>query len=577
MGTTGSKLKEDDAPLGCSKLALEKAKIVAPLRGLRPIPGEKMIEACRAAGMLLGVPEGEVSYQTIRNWRQILEIKGPQGLDRKHHKNRGQTTMDPRLVRIAKGILLNPKHFSIAESHRRLGKYVRHFLNRPEDEIPTLKQVYYLWEHIPEEEKVLALEGMQAYRRKFDEAIRFEAPYSNAIWQADHHQLDIIVVDSDTGEELGRPWLTKIQDDRSRAVLGYYLSMDHPGSMAIASALYHAFLQKPQEWWVMYGLPEMIYIDNGKDWISRHIELVALSFGIKLERHEPYHPQSKGKIERLFRTLEEMCIHPLDGSVGSNIRTRPKTVTPKLTMEQVRAHIERFIRDYHERIHGSTKQKPRERWEKGLQNHQIVKDLTKIDHLLKSKPYKVQPSGIHFKNRYYRNPDGALGKYIGRYVTVFFDSRDISRIRVWGSVNPDEELQYICTAYPQSLAPTTAERAAVAEKNKGRRDATRREVRSVQAEGEVALKVLDKLNEEAAKADSTLAPTTPSPAPDQPMPTAATVPPTPARPAPTPTTPPRVRPAVSHNAPQQAEEDDEPDYEKLRRQMQRRQRQGSSI
>ena len=123
---------------------------------------------------------------------------------------------------------------------------------------------------------------------------------------------------------------------------------DDPGSMAIASALYHAFLPKPQsqEWWPMYGLPRMIYIDNGKDWISRHIEVGALTFDIKLERHEPYHPQSKGKIERLFRTLEDMCIHPLDGSVGSNTRTRPKKITPNLTMEQVRVQIERFIRDY---------------------------------------------------------------------------------------------------------------------------------------------------------------------------------------------------------------------------------------
>jgi putative transposase len=312
----------------------------------------------------------------------------------------------------------------------------------------------------------------------------------------------------------------------------------------------------------MYGLPEVVYIDNGKDWISRHIELVALSFNIKLERHEPYHPQSKGKIERLFRTLEEMCIHPLDGSVGSNTRTRPKKVTPKLPMEQVRVHIERFIRDYHERVHGSTKQKPRDRWEKDLHNHQVVQDLTKIDHLLKSKQYKVQPSGIHFQKRYYRNPEGALGKYIGRHVTVFFDTRNPSRIRVWGSNNPDEEPQYICTAYPQSLAPTLSERAAVAEKNKERRDATRQEVREVQVEGESALKALDDLDGKSAEVDETSAQATP-PTPVQPMPT----------PALSPTTPPRG----THKPLQSVEEDDEPDYEELRRQMQRRERQGGSV
>lgn len=579
MAGINKKPSSDQTPIGCSTLALEKAKIIAPLRGLDPIPGEKMIEACRAAGELLGVPEGEVSHQTIRNWLTILETEGPGGLDRKQYKNRGQTTMDPGLVKIAKGILLSPKRFSIAEAHRRLARYARHFLNYSEDIIPTRKQIAYLWEHIPDEEKVLALEGIQAYRRKYDESIRFEASHSNDIWQADHHQLDIIVIDPDTGKEQGRPWLTKIQDDRSRAIMGYYLSLESPGSMAIASALYHAFLPKPEEWWPMYGLPRMIYIDNGKDWISEHIQLVALSFDIILERHEPYHPQAKGKIERLFRTLEEMCIHPLDGSVGSNTRTRPKKVTPKLTMEQVRVHIERFIRDYHERVHSSTKQKPRERWGKDLQDHRVVQDLSKIDHLLKSRQYKVQPSGIHFQKRYYRNPDGALGKYIGRYVTVFFDSRDTSRIRVWGRVNPDEEPQYICTAYPQSLAPTLSERAAVAEKNKGRRDATRKVVREAQAEGEDALKALDELDEEAVKGDATATSATsaaPTSAPDQATPSPAQAPSVPTQPASAPTTP-HVRPPVTHKQPQPVEEDDEPDYEELRRQMQRRQRQGGSV
>src|SRR5215207_351463 len=93
----------------CSDLALAKARIVAPLRGLRPIPADKLIEACRSAGQLLNIPAGEVSHQTIRNWLAILETDGPAGLDRKSHKNRGNTTIDPQLERIAKGILLNKK------------------------------------------------------------------------------------------------------------------------------------------------------------------------------------------------------------------------------------------------------------------------------------------------------------------------------------------------------------------------------------------------------------------------------------------------------------------------------------
>lgn len=218
--TTGQQnnTSSSDVQPRCSKLALEKAKIVAPLRGLRPIPPEKMIEACQAAGKLLNKAEGEVSHQTIRNWLETLEIKGVAGLDRKSRKDRGETEVSPELERIIKGILLQPKRFSIAETFRRVERYAIHFMKLPHDQIPSRKQITFIWEHIPEEDKVLAFEGIQGYRRKFDQHVRFEARCGNAIWQTDHHQLDIIVIDSKTGEERGRPWITKIQDDYSRAM-----------------------------------------------------------------------------------------------------------------------------------------------------------------------------------------------------------------------------------------------------------------------------------------------------------------------------------------------------------------------
>jgi putative transposase len=472
-----------------SELALAKAKIVAPLQGLKPIPSAMMIEACRQAGELLGIEEGEVSHQTIRNWLETFETKGVAGLDRKRRKDRGQTEVPSHLERIIKGVLLSPKRFSIAETHRRIERYAIRFLKLSPDQIPSRKQVAFIWEHIPPEEKVLAFEGIQAYRRRFDQHVRFEAAHTNAIWQADHHQLDIIVIDPETGEELGRPWCTKIQDDKSRAVVGYHLTMHHPGSMEIALALYHAFLSKPQDWWIMHGIPSILYVDNGKDWVSKHIEVVCLDFGIQLLRHEPYHAQSKGKVERKFRTLEELCIHPLDGSVGSNLRTRPQKVTPKLTLEQVRVKIERHFKEYHERKHSTTRERPIDRWKNDLTVIRAVTDLTVIDKLLQSKPYVVQRDGIHFKYGRYRDPEHILAGYIGRTVTVFFNPRNTSCIRVWGN-DETGTFHFLCTAYPQQTTELPADRDAIMEENKRRRELVRQRVRATQQEGKQVLKLL---------------------------------------------------------------------------------------
>jgi putative transposase len=399
-------------------------------------------------------------------------------------------------------------------------------------------------------------------KRKYDQYVRFEAPYPNSIWQADHHQLDIIVVDRVTGEAEGRPWITKIQDDHSRAIMGYYLSMDPPSSMSIASALYHAFLSKPQDWWTMYGLPGMIYIDNGRDWISRHIELVALKFEIELRRHEPYHPQSKGKVERLCGTLEQMAIHPNDGAVGSSIRTRPRKVEPSLTLEQLQIRIERFIREYHERTHGATKQKPRERWEQNLRDHRRVENLVDIDHLLKSKQYMVRSDGILRLGNYYRDRDAVLGGFIGRRVTVFFDSRDTSCIRIWGSKDVNGDPHYLCTAYRQNLAPTEEDRANVAKANKQRRDATRKEVRETQKAGNVVLKQLEEMEARQDEAEAQHSSTSSRAA--SPEKASVTI------------SAPVIRNSHSHslqNSSPPIEDDNEPDYDEIRRRIQRKQRQ----
>jgi len=55
---------------------------------------------------------------------------------------------------------------------------------------------------------------------------RREASKSNAVWQVDHAQLDILLLWEDGTD--ARPWLTIVIDDYSRAIAGYYLGFDPP-------------------------------------------------------------------------------------------------------------------------------------------------------------------------------------------------------------------------------------------------------------------------------------------------------------------------------------------------------------
>jgi putative transposase len=65
----------------------------------------------------------------------------------------------------------------------------------------------------------MAHHGPEAYRNEMELVLRRESAHPNDLWQADHTELAVMVLD-ESGKP-ARPWLTVILDDHSRAVAGY--------------------------------------------------------------------------------------------------------------------------------------------------------------------------------------------------------------------------------------------------------------------------------------------------------------------------------------------------------------------
>jgi hypothetical protein len=119
----------------------------------------------------------------------------------------------------------------------------------------------------------LAREGTRAYTEAFDLIHRHEATGPNAVWQADHTELDIWLKDGRGQPE--KPWLTIILDDYSRAIAGYALSFSDPSAIQTALALRQAIWRKGRPGWQVCGIPGILYSDHGSDFTSRHLEQVA--------------------------------------------------------------------------------------------------------------------------------------------------------------------------------------------------------------------------------------------------------------------------------------------------------------
>jgi putative transposase len=114
---------------------------------------------------------------------------------------------------------------------------------------PSYQSVYRIARALPQPLLTLAQEGTRAYEDAYDLVYRREAEHPNDIWQADHTKLDILVVEPTSKDGVGRPWLTVVLDDYSRAVPGYSLNLSAPSAMQTALALHQAIWRKPEPAW----------------------------------------------------------------------------------------------------------------------------------------------------------------------------------------------------------------------------------------------------------------------------------------------------------------------------------------
>lgn len=149
--------------------------------------------------------------------------------------------------------------------------------------------------------------------------------------EIDHTPLDLIVVCSLTRMILGRPWLTLAIDRRSRTVVGFYISFHTPSSTSVLHCLRMAILPKDRILerfkdvegpWPCRGIPDTVVCDNGMELHANAVEAICLELGISLHYCGVAHPEMKGAIERLFRTLTKGLIHLMPGTTFSNIFER---------------------------------------------------------------------------------------------------------------------------------------------------------------------------------------------------------------------------------------------------------------
>ena len=334
------------APVLAAYTEAERHEAMRRFAVLRPHlnDGVPLPEAARDAG---------VPLRSVQRWLARYRATGVAGLVRAPRSDTGHRKLPAELVEVIEGLALRKPRPSVAAIHRRM----RELATQRQWTPPSYSSVYGIVRDLPPAMVTLAQDGPVAFRDRYELLYRHRAEGPNAIWQADHTLLDIMVLDAN-GEAV-RPWLTIIIDDYSRAVAGYTIFLGAPTALQTALALRQAIWSKPHAAWPVCGIPDVLHVDHGSDFTSTHLEQGAADLHCQLGYSTVGRPQGRGKVERLFGTLNTECLAELPGYLSQG---KP-TIPPRLSLPELDTTIgDYFLGTYNNRPHREISISPMKAW-----------------------------------------------------------------------------------------------------------------------------------------------------------------------------------------------------------------------
>lgn len=351
---------------------------------------------------------------------------------------------------------LNTQRLSVQEVWDKLSNRIaeKNQFRDPDDQLPVphKNSLYRIVSQLDEYEKDGARFGKRYAEHKHRSnklAPKSLRPLERT--EIDHTKLDLFVVDEETRMPLGRPTLTSLLDKCTREVLGIYNGFDPPSYLSVMQCLNHAIRPKTylkttfpsvKNEWEAFGLPELIVVDNGKEFHSKDFEDACLQLGIVVMFSPPYQPRYKAAIERFFGTQNRRLLHQQRGTTFSNIFERHDYDPGKNAVISFTAFIEMLhiwiVDIYHQSYHRGLKDIPAHVWRREIKSSppalpRRIEDLRVILGHIERR--SIGPSGIELFTLFYnceeltrlrRNLHGRKDKF-----TVKYDPADLSVVFVY--------------------------------------------------------------------------------------------------------------------------------------------------
>ena len=422
-------------------------------------------------------PEHEFSIDTLyRRWKSIKQDDLDGLIDKRGKWKKGKSDIQPE----AWDAFL---YFYLQEAQHPMMKcyeYMKLLLREEHPDLVADIPSYTTFTRrvksdIPEAVEVLGREGQKAFRDRCAPYIRrtYEGMASNEWWIADNHTFDVIT-QGDNGQR-HRLYLTAFFDARSGIFTGCYVTLN-PSSQATLIALRKGILK--------YGIPENIYVDNGREFLTFDIGGLGHRKKKPKDGQERFEPppvferlgikmtnaivrNAKAKIiERRFRDVKDHLSRLFDTYTGGNVLEKPERLKGVLKNGEIPLDstftetVEELLDWYfNQQPYGgevvADRGKPRQQvYNENLYTKRVAgaEDLSLM--LMRSaRPQKVTRRGVHLdiagQRLDYWNDD-MLMNLLGKQVYFRYDPDDLSEVRVY-----DLEDRYIMTVPVDNTAVLT--------------------------------------------------------------------------------------------------------------------------
>ena len=166
---------------------------------------------------------------------------------------------------------------------------------------------------------------------------RYEREHINEVWCGDSSVGPYLKVDG----KKQRTYIIALIDDASRMIVGIDIFFND-NFVNLMSVIRGAVIK--------YGKPKTFNFDNGSNYRSTQMNLLAARIGTVIHYNPARTPTGKAKIERWFRTMKDQWMSQL-------------CMTDYKSLDELRKSLFMFVQEYNQRVHSSLNGKsPMERF-----------------------------------------------------------------------------------------------------------------------------------------------------------------------------------------------------------------------